>query len=128
VQSAGANGVLSSLKDLAYGTANLGACSAIDDCERNGKLVTATRDNLDPLFERGSVDGSEEDGPESSDLESAFPDPPHARQFVRARYIRKTPNRGGSILALYEMESPRPRYLRVSAGSITPSSQSRAVE
>jgi RHS repeat-associated protein len=51
LQSAGANGVLSSLKDFTYGTANLGACSAIDDCEaRNGKLVTATRHNLDPLF------------------------------------------------------------------------------
>src|SRR4051812_35483742 len=43
-------------------------------------------------------------------------------------YILNTPNFGSPILALYAMERPRPRYARVSAGSMTPSSQRRAVE
>ena len=43
------------------------------------------------------------------------------------RYIRNTPNCVSSIGALSDAESARPSRRRVSAGSITPSSQSRAL-
>src|SRR5258706_815677 len=54
---------------------------------------------------------------------------PRNPETARPRnYIRNTPNLGSSILALYAIDRPRPRYVRVSAGSMTPSSQRRAVE
>ena len=46
----------------------------------------------------------------------------------RKIYIRKTPNRVFSIGLLSAAESASPITLRVSTGSITPSSQIRAVE
>ena len=42
-------------------------------------------------------------------------------------YILKIPNSVGSIGALSAAESPNPSTIRVSAGSITPSSHSRAL-
>src|SRR5215471_5889381 len=42
-------------------------------------------------------------------------------------YIRNTPNRVSSCGAFIAAEIPRPRTIRVSKGSMTPSSQSRAV-
>ena len=46
----------------------------------------------------------------------------------RRRHIRKTPKRVSGIGALSAAEIPRPSTVRVSAGAITPSSHSRAVE
>jgi hypothetical protein len=46
---------------------------------------------------------------------------------ISVGYILKTPNFWRSIGALKEADNARPRTRRVSAGSITPSSQSRAV-
>src|SRR5690606_31964258 len=46
---------------------------------------------------------------------------------VPAGYIRNTPKRAGSIGALSEAEMASPSTRRVSAGSMMPSSQSRAV-
>src|SRR5690606_2334269 len=43
-------------------------------------------------------------------------------------YIRNTPKRVGSMGALREADSARPNTSRVCAGSITPSSHSRALE
>ena len=43
------------------------------------------------------------------------------------RHIRNRPNRLGSMGALRAADRPRPRTMRVSAGSMMPSSQSRAV-
>ena len=42
-------------------------------------------------------------------------------------YIRNTPKRAGSIGALSDADRPRPSTRRVSAGSMMPSSHSRAV-
>jgi len=42
-------------------------------------------------------------------------------------YIRNTPKRVSSIGALSAAEIPNPSTMRVSAGSITPSSHSRAL-
>jgi RHS repeat-associated protein len=51
VQAGNPNGTLSTLKSFTYGEGNLGTCPALSGCEaRNGKLVTAVRHNLDPLF------------------------------------------------------------------------------
>ncbi len=47
---------------------------------------------------------------------------------VPNRYIRKTPNGVSGIGALSAADSPSARTIRVSTGSITPSSHSRAVE
>ena len=43
------------------------------------------------------------------------------------RYMRKTPNRVGSIGALSAAERESPKTMRVSDGSMIPSSQSRAL-
>ncbi len=43
-------------------------------------------------------------------------------------HIRKTPKRGSSSGAWAQADSARPRTVRVSSGSMTPSSHSRAVE
>jgi RHS repeat-associated protein len=59
VQSADTGGIVRTLKTFTYGTENLGPCNAIDNCEaRNGKLLTATRHNYDPLF--GDITVSED--------------------------------------------------------------------
>ena len=44
------------------------------------------------------------------------------------RYIRKTPNGVSGIGALSAAERPRPSTMRVSTGSMIPSSHRRAVE
>ncbi len=46
----------------------------------------------------------------------------------RCRYIRNTPNGVDGIGALRAADSPRPSTIRVSTGSMIPSSQRRAVE
>ena len=48
-------------------------------------------------------------------------------RMVILRYILKTPNLVSGISALSAADRPRPSTMRVSAGSITPSSHRRAV-
>jgi hypothetical protein len=49
-------------------------------------------------------------------------------RLTAPRYIRKMPKRVSSIGALSAAEMPSDKTARVSSGSITPSSHSRAVE
>src|SRR5262249_50829247 len=49
------------------------------------------------------------------------------KEVGHASYILKTPKRVGSIGALSAAEIPRPSTMRLSAGSMTPSSQIRAL-
>ena len=48
-------------------------------------------------------------------------------QFFKHPYILKTPNRVSPIAALREADKPRASTLRVSAGSMMPSSHNRAL-
>jgi hypothetical protein len=50
-----------------------------------------------------------------------------AAMAAAVKYIRNTPKRCGSIGALSDAEIARPRMRRVSAGSMMPSSHSRAL-
>src|SRR5262249_43477085 len=56
------------------------------------------------------------------------PSPRSVPAQERAAHMRKTPTAGASNGALYAAAMPRPRTLRVSAGSMMPSSHRRAVE
>jgi len=47
--------------------------------------------------------------------------------LLQSHHIRNTPNFGGGIGALRAAEMPSPRVMRVSAGSMIPSSHSRAL-
>src|SRR5579859_1602942 len=83
-------------------------------------------DQIAPIFALSEVRAHCSSHPFLPDVQAGQPDNPRAARSTQV-YIRKTPHRVSSIGALSAAEMPRPSTVCVSAGSMMPSSQSRAV-